>query len=109
MNWPLAYKADLLPQEGISERQESGPFLVVLAKAMSSGGGLVEPNLPVPQGLQLRRHLAGVAGMHTIVAARGGDQDRRIRPTRHRLMVGRIGFQPRPLLGLVGIAVFGDP
>src|SRR5260370_40995969 len=92
-----------------AERRECGGFLVVLAVAVAAGGGLVEPNILVAHRLELGRHLAGVAGMHPVVAAGGGDQDRRIRPSRPRPGVGRIRFLSRPFLGLVGGGGFGWP
>ena len=92
----------------IAERDERGAFLVVLAIAVTAGRRLVEIGL-ISHRLQLGRHLAGVAGMDAVVAPRGGDQDRRIFLAGLCGVIGGIGLQPRPLLGLVGIAIFRDP
>src|SRR5215207_6211228 len=98
------HPADLVPQEGVAERDEPGAFAVVLAVAVTAGRRLVEMGF-VSHRLQLGRHLAGVAGMHAVVAARGGDQDRRVVLARYCSVIGGIGFQPLPLRGLVGIAI----
>src|SRR6185436_11759053 len=88
--------ADLVPQECIAQRDEARAFAVVLAVAVTAGRRFVEPGV-VSHRLQLGRHLAGVAGMHTVVAARGGDQDRRIILAQCCGVIGGIGFQPFPL------------
>src|SRR5262249_168263 len=75
-------------EEGVAQGREGGPFLVVLAVAVAAGGGLVEKDLIVAHGAQLGGHLAGVAGMHAIVAARRGEQDRRVVPPGHGLVIG---------------------
>ncbi len=104
----LSRPADLVAQEREAQRGEGGALLVVLAVAVAAGGGLVQVGL-VAHRLQLGGHLARVAGMHAIVLARGGDQDRRIAVPRLGLVIGRVGLQEGPVLRLVGVAVLGDP
>src|SRR5947209_16745363 len=66
---------DLVLQKLKSKHLEAGAFLVVLAVAVAACFGLVEISL-VAHRLELCRHLARVAGMDTVIAPRGGDQDR---------------------------------
>src|SRR4051812_19284943 len=68
---------DLLFQKPKANHLEPGAFLVVLAVAVAARFRLVEPGLVI-HGLELCRHLARMSGMDTVVAPRGGDQDRRI-------------------------------
>ena len=88
---------DLGPEKRVSQRHERRGFLVVLAIAVAAGRGLVEIGL-VAHGLQLGGHLAGVAGMHAVVRAGRGQQDRRIAVPRRRQVIGRIGLQEGPVL-----------
>src|SRR5579883_1740185 len=101
--------ADVLLQEGIGQRHEVRALAIVLAVAVTAGRRLVEVRLAVPHRLQLGGHLAGMAGMHPVVAPRGGEQGRRIEPARLGRVIGRIGLEPGPFLRLVWIAVLGDP
>src|SRR5437867_4400877 len=80
-----------LTQKGQAQRDESGAFLVILAVAMAASGGFVVARV-VAERLELGRHLAGVAGMHTIVLARGRDQDRWIGPACFGQVIGGIGL-----------------
>src|SRR5262245_44518346 len=99
--------ADGPTQEGIAERYERRYVLVVLAIAVPSSRKLVEMGF-VPHGLQLRRHLAGVAWMDAVIAAAGRDQDRRIGLAWRRHVIGGEASEECPILRLVGIAVFVD-
>src|SRR6516164_6120299 len=99
---------DLLAQEGIAERGESGALLVVLAVAVAAGGGLVEIRFTA-HGLKFCRHLAGMSRMHAIVLARRRKEDRRIVTSRRRQVIGGISLQELPVFRLVRVAVFGDP
>src|SRR5215813_3572431 len=58
---------------------------------------------------ETRRHLAGVSRMNAIIACRGPQQDRRIGLSRVGEMIGRDLLEKGPVVGFVGIAVFGDP
>jgi len=80
--------AQLLPQKIQPQRRERRALLVVLAVAVAAGGGLVEMGV-VAHRLQLRRHLAGVAGMDAVVAARSRDQNGRIAAARLGPVIGR--------------------
>lgn len=68
MSWRSPRPADLLPQEAIAQSDEGGAFPAVLAVAMPTGGGLVEPDV-VAEVAQLGRHLAGV-GVPAIIHIR---------------------------------------
>src|SRR3954452_21382780 len=96
----LVLPPDLLFQEPKANHLEPGALLVVLAVAVATGFRLVEPGL-VAHGLELCRHLARMPGMDTVVASRGGDQDRRIRLAGLDVVIGGVGLEPVPLLGLV--------
>ena len=64
--------ADGAAQKIVAECGEGGALLVVLAVAVSAGGGFIEIGL-VAHRLQFGRHFAGVAGMDAVVApARAG-------------------------------------
>ena len=99
---------DRAPQERIGQRLVERELRVVGRARMTAGGRLVEIHL-VAERPELRRHLAGVAGMHAVVAARGGEQDRRIADIGAHGVIGRDLAQKGPVLRLVGVAVFGDP
>src|SRR6187401_2624747 len=105
---PPLSPADALAQEGVAQGDEVRPLLVVLAVAVAAGRRLVEIGLAIAHRLQLGGHLARVAGMHAVVAPRGGEQDRRIGLAGLSLVVGRVGREPRPFLRLVRVAVLGD-
>jgi len=47
--------------------------------------------------------------MHAVIFARRGKQDRGIALSRHGEMIGGIGLQKIPVLGIIRIAVFCDP
>src|ERR1700746_1517316 len=68
--------AERAGQKGVAECLKSGALGVVLAVAVPARGGLVKVGF-VPHCLQLCRHLAGMAGMHAVVAPARRDQDRR--------------------------------
>ena len=59
--------------------------------------------------LEPGRHLAGVHRVDPAVALGGGEQHRRVAGAVRDPVVGRVGVQPGELLGLIGIAVLGDP
>jgi hypothetical protein len=65
-----------MPQEVVAECGKGRALGIVLAVAVTAGGGLVKLGL-IAHRLQLRRHLAGVAGMHAIDAPARRNQDRR--------------------------------
>src|SRR3954468_20034019 len=92
---------DRLPQEIVPKRCERRPLRIVLAVAMPSRRRLMEIRF-VPQRLELRRHLAGMAGVDAVVAAGGGDQDRGIVLARFGGVVGRHGAEEGPVLRVVG-------
>src|SRR6516162_11311101 len=100
--------ADGAAQEIVAECGKGGALGIVLAVAMPAGGGLVKVSL-VAHRLQLRRHLAGMARMHAVVAPAGRDQDRRVMMARYRVVIGRDLFEEFPVVGVVWIAVYGDP
>src|SRR3981081_1079320 len=97
----------------MSERYECGPFLVVLAIAVTAGRGLVEIRF-ISHRLQLGRHLARVSGMDAgipprrgrrwarvsgsaaVSPPRGGNQDRWIFLPGLCGVIGGISLQPCP-------------
>src|SRR6516164_7855068 len=100
--------ADGAAQEIVAERGEGGAFGVVLAIAVPARGRLVKVGL-IAHRLQFCRHLAGVAGMHPVVAPARRDQDWWVMPPRDRGVIGRNSGEKFPVRRIVGIAVFGDP
>ena len=58
---------------------------------------------------QPRRHLAGVARVHAIIASGGRDQHRWIAAVTGDVVVGGESSDECPLLGLVGVAVLAHP
>ena len=63
----------------------------------------------VAQVPHLRHHLAGVPWVYAIVAGGSGHQQRRIVGVGLHVVVGRVGLQEAPLVGIVRVAVFGHP
>src|SRR3984893_15036090 len=84
---------DLVLEEPVTERGERGPFLVVLAIAVTARRGLVEIRF-ISHRLQLGGHLARVSGVDAVVASRGGNQHRRIFLLGLCGVIGGIGLQP---------------
>ena len=71
------------------------------------------PRLVEIHGVALRgelgSHLAGMAGMHAVIARRGRQQDRRIVARGFDMMLGRQFLQERPIVRILWIAIFADP
>ena len=57
----------------------------------------------------LRGHLARVAGVHAVVARRGGEEHLRVLPVLRHVLVRRVLRDEGPVLGIVGVAVLAHP
>src|SRR6516164_745580 len=104
----LQVPADGAPQEVLAEGRESGALGIVLAITVTASGGLVKVGL-IAHCLQLCRHLASMAGMHAVVAPAGCDQDWRVLPARHGVVIGGDFLKKLPVHGISGVAIFGYP
>src|SRR6516162_9426819 len=100
--------ADGAGQEIVAESGKGGALGVVLTVTVPAGGRFVKVGL-IAHYLQLCRHLAGMAGMHAIVAPTRRDQDRRVGPARDRGVIGGNPGEKLPVGRVVWIAEFGNP